>query len=422
MTSSPQREYAAIGAALAGVIVVVSLNLRPALTSVGPVSDLIQADAGLTTAAMGLIASIPVFCMGLGALMTPLVIRRIGMDATVTAALAILGVVVAIRSFIPGVGLWVGTVGVGLTIGFLNAVLPPIIKRDFPMRSTGVTGLYSASLTISAALASGVAVPIAGASSWRLATGIWIVLVVTGLIAWGWSKRARARIAAQGAAAGKDMLNASAGAGEGNGDDASFHAAAHDGTPVLPEKPVWRIPLAWAVTSFMGLQSFLFYTFVQWLPDLEKSHGVSAGAAGVHMMVFQIAGLVSTLTITALQGERPDQRPATVATAVSWALGISGMLLAPGAALVWVILMGLGSGASFYVALSFISTRTSTTSQASAVSGMSQSVGYFIAAVGPTLAGMLAEAVGWNGVLCMALVVNIGLLLLGLVAGRPVKM
>ena len=136
-----EQQFGALGIALAAVVVVVSLNLRPVLTSVGPISDLIQAGTGLSTSAMGLLASVPVLCMGIGALCTPWIIRTIGMDSAVVAALVALGITTAIRSFVPGAGLWIGTVGIGLAIGVLNGVLPPIIKRDFPTRST--MGLFT---------------------------------------------------------------------------------------------------------------------------------------------------------------------------------------------------------------------------------------------------------------------------------------
>lgn len=394
-----EQQFGALGIALAAVVVVVSLNLRPVLTSVGPISDLIQAGTGLSTSAMGLLASVPVLCMGIGALCTPWIIRTIGMDSAVVAALVALGITTAIRSFVPGAGLWIGTVGIGLAIGVLNGVLPPIIKRDFPTRSTMVMGIYSAALTLGAAVASGVAVPIAGATSWRVATGIWLVLVVIGLAAWAWSIRARGsllRINPEQHIRGSHISHA-------------------------PRVNVWQNPLAWAITSFMGLQSFLFYTFVQWLPDLEKSNGISAEVAGVHMMLFQIAGLAATLLVTAIQGERPDQRWAAFATGVIWFVGLGGMLAAPSLALTWAIVVGLGSGASFNLALSFISTRTVDSYQASAVSGMSQSLGYVIAAIGPTLAGLMAESLSWDAVLMMTAGVAAAMMVLGVIAGRPVK-
>ena len=184
---------------------------------------------------------------------------------------------------------------------------------------------------------------------------------------------------------------------------------------------MWRSALAWTITIFMGAQSLLFYLFVQWLPQIEHANGVSRQVAGVHMTLFQLAGLIATLGLTAAQRERADQRIAATVTALLWATGLTGMLLAPGDAVVWAMIMGAGSGASFALALSFISTRTRHSLEASRLSGMSQSFGYIIASFGPTLAGMLGDGLGWDAVLVMALGLSGLLLVLGLIAGAPRK-
>lgn len=393
-----KQKLGALGLALIAVVVVVSLNLRPVLTAVGPISDLIQKGAGISTSAMGLLAAVPVLCMGIGAFATPWVIRKIGMDLAVVVSLVALALTTAVRSFVPGVGLWLGTVGIGLAIGVLNGVLPPIIKRDFPKFSTMVMGIFSAALTLGAALAAGVAVPIAGATSWRVATGVWLILVIIGVFAWMWSMRARAR----------------------SGWETEEEPEVTEESTVKSVN-VWTNPMAWTITAFMGLQCFLFYTMVQWLPDIEKSLGVSAESAGMHMMLFQISGLAATLIVTAVQGERADQRMVAVAMGIIWCGSLTGLLLVPSLSFMWVLIMGFGTGVSFNLALSFISTRTADATQASAVSGMSQSIGYLIAAFGPMLAGVMAPSMGWNAVLVMTLVVAAGMTALGLIAGRPVK-
>ncbi len=425
--SSLGRQYSLVGAALIGVIVVVALNLRPVLTSVGPITALIQESTGLDTPTMGLLASVPVLCMGLGSFVTPRLIRMTGMDNAVLVGLVSLGMFTTVRSFVPGAGLWAGTVGIGLSIGVLNTVLPPIIKRDFPTRSSTITGIYSATLTLSAGIASGVAVPIAGATSWRVATGIWMVFVVLGLISWLWSMGVRGTRVKDGALAdGRRGTTTDSGSVARLPSDAFVETdpvaqAAREDRTSSPENLVWRSGLAWTITAFMGAQSLLFYLFVQWLPQIEHSHGISLETAGVHMTLFQVAGLIATLGLTALQGERADQRLAATATALFWAAGLVGMLLAPGGAVVWAMVMGSGSGASFALALSFISTRTRHPVEASQLSGMSQSFGYVIAAFGPTLAGMLGAGLGWDSVLLMALGLSGVLLVLGLIAGAPRK-
>lgn len=434
------------------VIVLVALNLRPGLTAVGPVTQYIQADTGLSTPGMGYLASVPVLCMGLGALVTPWVIRRLGLDVTVVVGLSALAVVILVRSFVPGMGLWIGTVGIGLAIGILNTTLPPIIKRDFPTRAATVTGIYSATLTLSSAIAAGIVVPITGATSWKIGLGCWALMAGIGLCAWLYSMRMRrvfdggqAEARSAGSADGSDgapdqesrgepgyqertvaedfgvkLPNLEAGvdaplpAGEGMGSE-------DPGALAAARRNILTIPLAWAVTAFMGTQSLLFYMFVQWLPEIEQSHGVSAEAAGLHMSFFQIAGLVATLTLTAVQGERRDQRLSAVVSCSLWIIGLAGFLIAPGIAVVWTIIMGGGSGATFALSLTFINTRTRTSQESSRLSGMSQSVGYMIASVGPTIGGSLGDALGWNAVITVAIVLAAIVMAIGMIAGSDRK-
>ena len=37
-------------------------------------------------------------------------------------------------------------------------------------------------------------------------------------------------------------------------------------TEMITESDLWKSPIAWQVTLFMGLQSFVFYVVVSWLP------------------------------------------------------------------------------------------------------------------------------------------------------------
>lgn len=433
------RQYSIV---LVGVIILVALNLRPALTSVGPITQFIQESTGLSTPGMGYLASVPVLCMGIGALVTPQIIRRIGLDLTVVVGLVALTVVILVRSFVPEIGLWIGTVGIGLGIGILNTTLPPIIKRDFPTRSATITGIYSATLTLSSAVAAGIVVPITGATSWKIGLGCWSIVAAVGLCAWLFSMRTRSRagqatgIGAAGAGAGAgvgvaDGAGVGAGVGAADGQSAGATAGESGAGQVPPphstsdqprsQRNILTNPLAWAVTAFMGTQSLLFYMFVQWLPEIEQTHGITAEVAGVHMSFFQAAGLVATLALTALQGERLDQRLGVIAANLLWIIGLAGFFFAPGIALLWAISMGAGSGATFALSLTFINTRTENSHDSSRLSGMSQSVGYMIACVGPTLGGSLGDAFGWNTVIIVAIVLSAVVMAIGMVAGNDKK-
>gem|GEM_PF-6784411 len=43
---------------------------------------------------------------------------------------------------------------------------------------------------------------------------------------------------------------------------------------------VWLSALAWQVTLFLGLQSFLFYNTIAWLAEVMVSRHVGLAAAG----------------------------------------------------------------------------------------------------------------------------------------------
>lgn len=429
MTSSNSaftREYTRLGVAIGAVVVIAALNQRPALTSIGPVTSLIVEDTGLSESMIGLVAALPLVVMGLAAITMPKLARRFTMDNLVIASLFGLAAATIIRSWVPGAGLWIGTIGVGAAIGLLNALLPAIIKRDFPMLAATVTGIYSAALTAGAAFSAGFAYPIAQATTWRAATGIWSVLALLGVLAWTVIGILRAREQKRFAAAHRASTVPDGAAAPGlatPGESATSPQNAKQPTAVvgkkLPHLNVWKTALGWQVTLFTGMQSLTFYLIVQWLPAIEAEAGVSPESAGTHLMIFQSASLVSNLLITGIVRERRDQRLLAFVMPIMTTLVGWGFFFAPTVPLLWVTLAGLGAGGSFVTALSFISTRTSNSQDAAELSGMSQSLGYIIAALGPAVAGSLATAAGsWTPVLLFMMAMGICTGLVGYFAGR----
>lgn len=59
--------------------------------------------------------------------------------------------------------------------------------------------------------------------------------------------------------------------------------------------------------------------------------------------------------------------------------------------LISVLLMALGMGGSISLSIAFISLRSPNSKRASELSGMSQSAGYILAAIGPTLMGIIYD-------------------------------
>ncbi|GMA26562.1 cyanate transporter [Luteimicrobium album] len=389
--------------ALVGVLLVAA-NLRASITSVGPVLDDVRSDLHLSSAAGSALISLPLVAFALVSPVTPALARRLGLERALACALGVLAVGVVLRS-VPGPGLlWVGTVLLGVAIAVLNVALPAVVKRDHPTRIGTLTGAYSAVQSTFAALAAGLAVPVADAatSGWRLALGIWAGLALVAL-AFVLPQRHRPTVvsSAQDAVALDDA------------------PAVSPAPPDPGRRSPWGTALGWQVTLFMGLQSVTFYVLITWLPSVEHDHGVSASAAGVHLLLLNGFGIAGSLACSALLHRLRDQRILGLGGPLLFASAVAGLLAAPGAAALWACLAGVAGGMCIVLALSLFGLRTTDHHQAASLSGMAQSVGYVLAAAGPIVFGALHDATGsWHAPLVTLLGVSAGQAVFGTLAGR----
>ena len=378
-------------------VVLVATSMRPALTSVGPVLDRIGLDTGLPATGLGLLAAVPLLAF---AAVSPLVHRvtvRWGIDRTLLTALVLLAAGVGLRSIAGPVWLWGGTMIIGTAIAVINVLLPAVVKRDFPGQVPRITASYSAVMNGTAAIASGVSVPLAELlpADWRGALVIWSGPALIAAIAWLLRMRTlRRRTALEPAV---DVPP----------------------PPVGPERTMWRSALAWQVTLTMGLQSTIFYILVTWLPSIEASHGLPPTVAGLHLLILQVAGMVAGWTIGSTLSRWRDQRAIGVIIAAGMIIAMVGILVAPAAMVLWVILAGMCSGSSIMLVLTLIGLRTRTATQTTRLSGMAQSVGYLMAAGGPIAGGWLHSLTGdWPPVLVLIIVLATGHGIAGYLAGR----
>jgi CP family cyanate transporter-like MFS transporter len=101
--------------------------------------------------------------------------------------------------------------------------------------------------------------------------------------------------------------------------------------------------------------------------------------------------------------------------------GVLGLAFAPGALpALWVLLLGLGMGGIFPLAIVLVSLRTSSTSDTARLSAMTQSIGYLLAATGPFAFGLLRDSTGaWTSAMVVLAGLVVLLTVLGSIAGRP---
>lgn len=369
-------------------LVLVALNLRPALSSMAPVLGQVSDGLGLSAAQAGLLTTLPVLCLGLFAPLAPMLARRLGSERVVLGILATLALGIVLRSVLGTTGLFLGSLVAGASIGIIGVLLPGIVKRDFPQHAGTLTGVYTMALCLGAAMAAGATVPLAHAlgDNWAPALGFWMLPAVLAMLVW--LPQAR----------------------NGHG----VHKVAYR------VRGLWRDPLAWQVTLYMGLQSSLAYIVFGWLPSILIGRGLSPTQAGLVLSGSVIMQLVSSLAAPWLATRGPDQRLAIVVVMLVTLCGLFGCLYAPLSGLWgWAVLLGLGQGGTFALALTLIVLRSRDAHVAANLSSMAQGVGYTLASMGPFAVGLVHDLTGgWNALGWVFAVLGAGAIVFGLGAGR----
>ncbi|MGV3486042.1 MAG: CynX/NimT family MFS transporter [Planctomycetaceae bacterium] len=350
---------------IAGILLI-AVNLRPALASVGPLIEDIREATGLSSSQLGLLTTLPLIAFGVCSTLTPLLTRRFGIGATLLGAMGLLAMGAAMRAVDSLPILYLGTTLLGIAIACGNVLLPSLTKRNFAARSGLVTSLYSSAMGLGAALAAGVSVPLADDYNlgWRGSLAIWAIPAMIACVVWLpqlWrlTKAQPSR---------------------------SFLAAMHH---------LGRYRLAWSVALFMGLQSLTFYVVLAWLPAVLISRGADASYAGWMLSLSQGMGILGSLIVPTWAGRYGSQRAFIWGLAALETASLLGLLSGNHEwAGVWVSLLGFVLGSSFGLALLFIVVRSHSSLSATELSGMAQSIGYLVAATGPPLFGGLFD---WSG-------------------------
>lgn len=373
-------------------IVLIALNLRPALAGVGPLVSTIRASTGLSNAMLGLLTTLPLIAFGILSTLTPLFSRRLGIEGTLALAMGLLTGGILLRVIPSNLALFGGTLLLGIAIAFGNVLLPSLVKRDFPNHSGIMTSVYSSMFGVGATVAAGVSVPLAHDLDWgwRWSLGSWAALSALALIIW------------------LPQLK-------------NLTLPRHDRSFIQSLKDLGNSKTAWQVALFMGLQSLAFYVVLAWLPEILQDRGLTPSAAGWMLSLSQATGVIGTLLIPIWAERLNDQRGLVWLLMFCEAVSIVGLMLQdPFLVWLWVSLIGLALGGSFGLALLFIVLRSSDTETATELSGMAQSIGYLLAAVGPTFFGAMHDwTQAWFIPLLFLLAIAGIKLIFGLGAGKP---
>ncbi|MFJ4210994.1 MFS transporter [Paenarthrobacter sp. NPDC089675] len=362
-------------------LVLVSVNLRPAITTVAGVMNQINGAFGLDPSLLPLLGTLPVLAFGITGGIGPWLARRVGTGAAVAIALLVLAVALLVRVLIPSL-LLPGTFLAGTAIMTASVLVPQIVKAN---RGTGWwTGLCTMGFGLGAALGAGLVQPLehafggslAGALAvWALPAGAGAVLIF----------RAGRPTASPGASA----RVATAGGGGAAGGPVPPSDVIHTVTPLRKQRT------AWAVAAFFGLQAMLYFAITSWLAVFLTSKGLSAAEAAALLAWFSVAGLPASLLAPVLAGRERILRILAPGLGIFVAVALIGVLLAPATLqFAMVGVLGVVQSAGFGLGMALVVIRSTGPQSAGKLSAMSQGFGFALASLGPLAAGLLHT---WTG-------------------------
>lgn len=373
-------------------ILLISANLRAPLTAVGSLVPVIRDSLGVSNSVIGTITTVPLLAFAIVSPFAPKLAHKFGLERTIFASMIILFIGTVLRS-ITGVGtLFIGTALIGIAISFGNVLIPGMVKMSFPLRVGAVTGLYAVIMNVFGALASGVSVPLSNIElfGWQGALAIWGIVSIIALIVWAPQLKRPTKM------------------------------------PISDEEDektnMWKSFTAWQVTLFMGLQSLMFYTVLTWLPDILQASGYSESEAGWLLSLQLFAIIPMTFIIPIIAGKMDNQKILGGLTGIVFIIGIIGLMSSEWyVILLAVILLGVGCGTGFSLSMMFFNLRTRNVMEAADLSGMAQSFGYLLAALGPVVIGLLQDLFhSWTMPFVLLIICGLIIGLVGTLAGRKV--
>ena len=383
------REKTAGGLVLLGVLLV-AVNLRAAVTSVGALLEEVMGGLHLNPSMAGVVTMLPTLVFAAVGALTPRLARRFGIRTLFGSAMAVLAIGQVLRALTGSPVVFLLTSALALSgIAVANVVLPAYVRRAFPHRAGLVTGAYTMTLTLGVSVAAATSVPMAHAfGSWRDGIGAWSLLAAVAIVPWLVASRAGGPVAPP-----RSTVD----------------------SPVAPS----RTRLGWLMALYFGAQSLSGYAVMGWLAHLFRDSGYSPSTSGLLLAGVTAVGVPIALGMPTLVNRFANQRPLIVVLGVAMVLSYVGLAVAPYAgALLWVVLIAIGQGA-FPLVLTLIGLRARTEAGTVALSAFAQSVGYVIAAFGPLAVGVLYDVTGgWTVPLAVLIAVAIGQTAAGWAVGR----
>lgn len=349
-------------------IVFITLNLRGPITGVGPIIEIIKEQYQLSNSLAGFITTLPLLAF---AIFSPIV-ARFRYVTMMLYGLIFIALGELIRSYSGEIGLFVGTLIMGVGIAIANVLLPSIIKSKFPKTFGKIMSIYSLVLVISAAIGAGVSVPLALSLhlGWKNTLAIWAIVAVVAIVFWLPHLKGRRRYQNQK-------------------------------TPTGVNIPIYKYATSWWITLFMGTQSLIFYSVIAWFPSILIEKGFDIHFASNMTLLYQLCSmpiaLLAPMLIARIRNKHKHILTSFLCLMYGLAFGILLFCDSLFAMVVATLFLAFPMGGMFGIALLFVSTKASAPQKVARLSGMAQSLGYLIAAIGPIFLGFVYDiGKSWN--------------------------
>jgi CP family cyanate transporter-like MFS transporter len=350
-------------------VVLLAITLRYAVTGLSPLLPVIRRDLGLGVAGASFLGMLPTLSFGVGGLIASVIARRYSPELVAVIAMAAAAVGAIGRAFTQSTVLFFVLSAVALLgMGFGNVVGAPLVKKYFSDRQGPLLTTFALLMQAGATLPAMTALPVADTAGWRVSIASWGLLSVLAIIPWA-----------------IQLVRKPA---EQHSDSATLTAARG-----LSFGQLVAAPVALGTALFYAMASFNTYGSLAWLPTILIDGGQTlAGAASLFSLyTFLTLPMAFISPLIATRMKKPFVFAG--ALAVVHAIGYLGLVAQPGAAVVWVAIMGLGGGA-FPTAIAMFNRRTRTAEGSAALSGFSMGLGYLFGTLGPLMGGWLFSASG----------------------------
>lgn len=368
---------------LIAVIVLLSLNLRPSITSVGPLLDLIQMDLGMNGLTASLLTTLPVFCMGFFAIFCIHLSNRFGLEISLLLAMLLIFLATFWRAFIDSSAALLATaLFAGIGIGIASPLVSGFIKKYFPNR-LGVTGVYSVSMVVGAAVASSLSIPLFQAmrESWQYALSSWSLLALCAAFLLVPLVR-------------KALI----------GQKASGRTAMSPPSLRMLNKRVY-----WSML-FFGCMSSMFYSVTAWLAPYVQALGFTFAQSGLILTIFTVIQIPISFFIPMLASRSGNRKLWLLLCSFSELIGVILLMLHVSP---WIasLFIAFGAGGLFPLALLIPIEEASSVEEATSWSALMQFGGFMLGSLGPAFFGLAVDLSGGFQPALIVMLVTIGIMI-----------